>query len=161
MEAPFTQAQSEAYLETVRFCSYRERSRQELEQKLQRLQLPQEQWDAVLERLAAEGFQDEQRYARAFATDKARLSSWGPLKIRQGLRRKGVPDALIDAALEQLDADSLQERLDHLLRQKDASLRNRREALAPMEHRARLQRYALGRGFGHDAVRKALDRLGA
>ncbi len=159
MEPTFTQAQSEAYLQAVRFCSYRERSRQEVAEKLHKLKLPGSEHAVVLDRLTGEGFQDEQRFARAFAADKARLTGWGPIKIQQGLRRKGVPDALIDEALKGLDAEALDTRLAHLLRQKHAALERRREPLPALERRARLQRYALGRGFGHDAIRKALDAL--
>lgn len=159
MELSFTQAQSEAYIQAIRFCSYRERSRQEVAEKLHKIKLPAGEHPLILDRLKEEGFQNEQRYARAFAADKARLASWGPMKIRQGLRRKGVSDALIEEALEGLDAENLDERLLHLLRQKDKSLQQRREPLADFERMARLQRYALGRGFDHSAIRKALDRM--
>ena len=57
----------------------------------------------VVSALVEEGYLDEERYARAFAREKAVIQGWGPHKIRFQLRAKAVPEETIDAALAQLD----------------------------------------------------------
>ncbi len=151
----FTDAQAEAWVALVRYCAGRERSAFELQRKLDRLGLPPARRPAVLERLRAEGFHDEARYARAFATDRQRLQGWGALRIRQGLRRQRVPEPLIDQALAALDGTVFDETLERLLARKLATLREEE----PARRRARLLRYGMGRGFSPEAVYRAVDAL--
>ena len=77
----------------------------------------------------------------------------GPLRIRQELRRRGIPDGLIDEALDGFDADlgRMTVLLDKRLR---GDLSDRREVQKAV---AALQR----RGFRWDDIRRALDEYEA
>ena len=55
----------------------------------------------VLQRLIAERFIDDSRYAAAFVREKINLSGWGSYKIVAALRRKGVDNRIIENALSQ------------------------------------------------------------
>ena len=52
-----------------------------------------------MERLADDNFINEERFARAYVRGKFRINGWGRLKIKNGLRAKGVDENLIRTAL--------------------------------------------------------------
>ncbi len=58
---------------------------------------------------------DDERFAIRFAEDKRALRGWGPDRIAEALRARGVEEALIDAALGAEDGDQLAERALALL----------------------------------------------
>ena len=91
----------------LRYLAQREHSRQQLAQKLRRkfgAALAADAVDRLLNELAAEGLQSEQRFVEAKC--RQRLSSGhGPLKIRADLAAAGVSGDLASAALESLDED--------------------------------------------------------
>ena len=74
------------------YCSSAERCRADVEEKLRKAEASEEEKENILERLVAEGFIDERRYAKAFAADKFRFSKWGKRKIEFALRAKRVPE---------------------------------------------------------------------
>ena len=52
-----------------------------------------------MQRLADDNFINEERFARAYVRGKFRINGWGRLKIKNGLRAKGVDENLIRTAL--------------------------------------------------------------
>lgn len=64
----------------------------------------------VLARLAEAGALDDERFARMFAEDKRELRGWGPDRIAEALRARGVEQAPIDAALAAEGHDATCER---------------------------------------------------
>lgn len=55
--------------------------------------------------LTAARFLDDERYAQLFAEDKRGIERWGSQRIERDLRKRGVPDHLIEAALAAIDRD--------------------------------------------------------
>ena len=87
------------YAKISRYCAYQERSSGEVRQKLRLLGADSETSQKLLERLADDNFINEERFARAYVRGKFRINGWGRLKIKNGLRAKGVDESLIRAAL--------------------------------------------------------------
>ena len=107
----------------------------------------------VVAALVEERYVDDARYAAAFAREKARLQGWGPVKIRFQLRGKGISEADIAAALEEVDASAAEGRLERLLATKARSLEGDPQA------RLKLIKFALTRGYEYEQVEAALKRL--
>lgn len=107
----------------------------------------------VVDYLVRERFVSDLRYATAFARDKASLSAWGPLKIRQALRAKGIGEDDIRAALEETDADRSSEALHRILHTKWKSLKD------DPQGKLKLIRFALSRGYSYDVVRPAIETV--
>ena len=107
----------------------------------------------VVDVLMTEKYVDDLRYASAFARDKSAIQGWGEVKIRYMLSAKGVPRDIIDKALEEIDQDKADSRLEKLLQNKFKSLKDDPQV------RLKLIRFALGRGYSYDEVSKAVDRL--
>lgn len=137
-----------------RLCSRAEYCRSDVRRKaLRDLEGNEAAADTVVEALVRERYVDDARYSRAFAREKASLQGWGPVKIRFQLRGKGIADAVIDAALEEVDAGSAADKLDRLL------LSKARQLEGDPQRRLKLLKFALGRGYAYDQVEQALARL--
>lgn len=109
--------------------------------------------EALLERLTAQQFIDESRYARAFVHDKTLYDRWGRIKTRQALRMKRISEADIEAAMAQIDDTTYGEALTALLQAKNRSLK----ATTPYERRQKLLRYAATRGYEADLAYRVLS----
>ena len=87
------------YAKISRYCAYQERSSGEVRQKLRLLGADSQTVQKLLQRLADDNFINEERFARAYVRGKFRINGWGRLKIKNGLRAKGVDENLIRTAL--------------------------------------------------------------
>lgn len=138
-----TPASETLYARLASACARREHCRQDVFRKLSAADLPEDEADAVVSRLEKEGFLDEGRYARAFVHDKTLYDRWGRQKTRQALKLRGVPQAEIDAALDEIDEEEYECGLRELLAAKARSVKAKND----YERRQKLLRFAAGRGF--------------
>lgn len=69
----------------------------------------------MLERLLEAGAVDDERFARRFAEDKRELRGWGPDRITEALRARGVDETLIEGAVAAEGAEALLGRAIDLL----------------------------------------------
>lgn len=107
----------------------------------------------VVDVLVKEKYVDDLRYASAYARDKSSIQGWGAVKIRYMLTAKGVPRDVIDYALQEIDQDKADDRLEKLLQNKLKSLRDDPQC------RLKLLRFALGRGYGYDEINQQINTL--
>jgi len=87
------------------FCAYQERCRTEVTIRLRSFGLNREQTELVIEKLEDEGFLNDERFALTYAGSKFRILHWGKMKIRAGLRSKGVAENFITQALASIDEE--------------------------------------------------------
>lgn len=132
--------------------SYRALSEKALRRKLLEKGHEEDAAEYAAAWLAERGLLNDAELAESSVRTFARRG-YGPLRIRQELRRRGIPDGLIDDALEGFDADlgRMAALLDKRLR---GDLSDRREV---QKAAAALQR----RGFRWDDIRRALDEYEA
>ena len=102
------------------------------------------------------GYLDDARYARAFARDKSALQGWGSLKIKLALQQKQIDAEAIAAALEAIDLPAADARKEQLLRAKWKALAREED---PARKEAKFFRYALGRGYGYEEIKRIYDYL--
>ena len=84
------------------------------------------------------------------------LQGWGSLKIRLALQRKGVGADDIAAALSGIDGPAAQARLEQILGTKWKTLQRETD---PAKREAKFFRYALGRGYGYQEIKRIYDQL--
>ncbi len=136
-------------------CAASEHCRQDVVDKCAAWGLDSDAANRVADRLVAERFVDDSRYAPLFVRDKARFSGWGPVKVRQQLKIKGInPDTIADA-IAAFDSAEWDEILRHALQQK---LRTTKKD-DPHKLYAALVRFALQRGFEYQTIRHALQDI--
>lgn len=107
----------------------------------------------VADELVADRYVDDHRYASAYARDKSAIQGWGEVKIRYMLSAKGVPRDVIDKALQEIDQNKADSRLEKLLHAKLKSLKDDPQV------RLKLFRFALGRGYSYDEVNSLINTL--
>ena len=127
------------------YCVYRK--------ALKDLEGDEEAAQKVVEALVAEKYVDDARFASAFAREKASLQGWGPVKIRFQLRGKGVPESVIAAALEEIEPEKADARLEKLLSAKARTLEG------DPQFRLKLLKFALSRGYEYNTVEAALKKI--
>lgn len=133
------------------FCGYQERSMSEVKAKLKDLGMFGDTQDAIIDKLKADNFLNEERFAIAYARGKFRIKSWGKIRIKLELQMRKVPDNLIKKAMKEMDTEGgYLETLEKLLKYKLAETDGDREKAA---------NYALRRGFESDLVFGKLNEL--
>jgi len=134
------------------FCAYQERSQQEVRNKLYDLGLYPDAVERIICQLIEGNFLNEERFARAYVQGKFNLKTWGRIKIKQGLKLKGVPEKLINKTLQSIDGDVYLLKLEQLL-DKKANQLTEKDAF---KRRYKLIQYAISRGFEADLINDVL-----
>lgn len=135
-------------------CSRREYCRKDILKKVMTaLDGDAAKAEEVVGKLVEERYVDDRRYAAAFARDKASIAGWGAAKIRYMLAAKGVDREIIASALEEIDVNRADARLEKLMENKARSLKD------DPQRRIKLLRFGVGRGYGYEEVSSVIDRI--
>ena len=134
-------------------CSTSEQCLSDVEAKLEKYDLTEEEKTRIVRHLVEEKYVDDKRYAEAFVRDKYRFNKWGRMKIAQGLRMKGIDNETISIAMEAIDEEEYIAILRELIKAKRKSTRGNSE----YEINGKLVRFATGRGFEFGAIRECLN----
>ena len=134
------------------FCAESERNVAEVERKLRKWGVDDDDIDSIIDRLKSDDFLNEERYCKAYINDRFKLNHWGKVKIRYELGKRDVDRQYIDAALANIDDDEYIEVLKEVVEAKRRTIKDTDTYSAS----AKILRYALTRGFESDIVRKVI-----
>lgn len=141
----------------LRLLSIRARTTADLKQALLRSKDRPNAADVnwVISALTARGYLDDARFADQFVRDRAASRGWGKHRLRQELRKRGVPQTSVEPALSQADEDAVvdDERAATLAASK---WRRTHAARDPQKDRQRLYGFLARRGFSPDVIRVAM-----
>lgn len=141
-------------LRLATLCAKSEQCETDLRTKIRRAGIQGIEEEKIIERLKADKYLDNARFARAFANDKAKFSGWGKLKIRQALYNKKISTADISSALDQIPQK------DYLSALKRAGIAKAKSLdLSIPEDAAKLTRHLLSKGYENNLVLKLLTHL--
>lgn len=146
----------EALIKLMKLCSIKEMCSYDLRKKMSLWAINESEQNDILKRLGEENFYSDQRYAEAFINDKLKFEKWGSLKIKHSLRSKYIPEKIIDQLLDEIEPDSFREILTDLLEKKYRSLK---KGISLEEKKARLYRFAVGRGFDPGLIFELLNKI--
>jgi regulatory protein len=146
---------SKAFEKATGLCARKEYCVSEMVTRLKKWETPEELIPKVIEKLKANEFLDEKRYARFFVRDKVKFNQWGIRKIAWALRQKQIPEDIAGEALAQINADDSLETLIKLLSGKDRTLK----LDDPYKRKAALVRFAVSRGFDYEITLKVVERF--
>ena len=145
--------EQEALQKLSALCARAEHSSGEMLEKMRRWQLAEDARERVLDRLIDEKFVDDERFARLFVREKIRFDRWGRRKIELALYQKGVASDISRRVLDEVDDEAYVAELKKLIAAKRRSV----QAESDYEMRAKLTKYALGRGFDYNVIRQCID----
>jgi regulatory protein len=111
--------------------------------------------DILLVELMHANFLNEERFAMAYARGKFKIKGWGKAKIKQGLKREGVGEKLIQQALASLGMDDYLDTLNTLATKKWPLIKG----ASHIEKVFKLKRYLLGKGYDFEAIDKAIAQV--
>ena len=150
-----TKSAEQALHSLMHLCARGERSTGDAMRLMRTWGVPEGERTAVVEKLVAQRYIDNRRYAEAYTREKSNLAGWGPKKIALQLRLKGIESHIIAETIRELDDDTRRSHLDERLRRK---LRTT-QASSSYELRGKLLRYALSLGYDYDMAHSAVDTL--
>ncbi len=149
---------NDALARARKYCALNERTREMVSRKLQEYGVLEGDIQTLLEKLTAEGFLNERRFAKAFAGGKFRMKKWGRNRIKTEMMKKGLPKELVSLGLAELNEQDYTKTLDTLLAKKKEALK--RKGLGKMQMLASLLRYALQKGFEQNVAMDRIRKLG-
>ena len=109
--------------------------------------------EKVVASLVEDRYVDDARYASAYAREKATIQGWGPVKIRFQLRGKGITDAVIAEALQEIEPEKAGDKLERLLTAKARTLQG------DPQFRLKLLKFGLTRGYEYDETEAAVSKI--
>lgn len=151
---PITEQQ--ALLKLTTLCTQAEHCSQEMLDKMKKWQLSEEAIARNMEFLIQKKFVDDERFARFFINDKIKYNKWGRRKVEQALWMKHIPKDISDPIFEEIEDELYMETLLQLMKSKYKMI----QAKNDYERSMKLIRFAMGRGFSLDLIRKCIDQMG-
>jgi regulatory protein len=141
-----------AYDRAVSLLARRAHFAAELRRKLAERDYPEEEIAAAVERLREQGYLDDAKLAREFASAKAQRSGVGGARVRAELAKRGVDSAAArEAVADALPEDDYEAALNAA----------RRWTRSHASERAALGRHLQRKGFSMRAIVRVLQDFGA
>ncbi|MFD2584573.1 regulatory protein RecX [Pedobacter vanadiisoli] len=142
----------QALAKAENFCVYQERSQQEVRYKLVEWGMRGEELEEIITELIVNNFLNEERFAKSYVSGKFNIKHWGRVKIKQGLKLKGVPDKILQKAIYSIDEDDYLLKIERLALKKAESLSEN----DPFKRKNKLMSYLQAKGFETDLILLAL-----
>ncbi len=136
-------------------CARQERCSYDIRLKLRQWQISNVDIERIIKQLIADGFINDERYARMFVRDKSKFNKWGPQKITYTLKSKHFPDDIIKDALSEIDHANDELTLKELLSKKMKGIK----AKSTYDLKTKLIRFGISRGFDYDLVSKTTSLI--
>lgn len=135
----------------LHYCDYQDRCKKEIFTKLDSFELSESDKSFIVEFIQDEGYINDERYCRSYVKSKLNLKKWGINKIKSSLVTKGIDRTIIDEVVSEIDQGSYKEELVNLLKNKKINESD------PYKRKAKLIRYAVGKGYSLSMVMEVLN----
>jgi regulatory protein len=138
----------QAFKKAGEYCAYQERCQQEVRDKIYSWGLHQDDVEPVIAQLIADGFINEERFARAFAGGKFRIKKWGKVKIKNELKARKITDYCIRKAMEEIDNSEYLKALKAIIYKKSKEIKESNL----FKKANKIAAYCISRGFESETV---------
>lgn len=129
-------------------CSNSEKCEYEIEQKLRKYNVPEDDRQKMLSDLQENDFINHTRYVEAFINDKLRFNHWGKRKIAYALHAKNIDETLIQTKLDEIDPEYYEKILKEELEKKISKIPHP----VDQEGKAKIIRFLTQKGFEYGKV---------
>ncbi|WP_246868315.1 regulatory protein RecX [Saccharopolyspora sp. ASAGF58] len=144
-----------------RLLAARARSCSELRQALLRKEIDEDVADAVLQKFVDAGLVDDASFAEEWVQSRQRYQGLGRKALGFELRRKGVEEHVVEAALSTVDSDAEVEQARELVQRKLRTMANLDHAAKMRRMVGMLARKGYSEGLAFRVVREEIERSGA
>ena len=146
---------SKVFARIKKYCAYRDRCHKEVMSKLVELKVNEEISNEILSELIAEGYLNEERYARSFVRGKYRINKWGRNTIIKKLKQNEISQFLINKALEEIIETEYLSNLRHLLEEKDRIVKFKNQ----YDRYNKLFSYVYRKGYESELIKETIEDL--
>jgi len=145
----------DAYSKMAQLCSRSEQCSADIRKKIAAFDIVNEAVEEIISKLQAEKYIDDERYVRAYISDKLRLNKWGRIKMRYYLKSKGLHDSIIEKGLSEIDAEQYKKILLATMKEKAKKVK----ADNKYEKVGQIIRFAQSRGFEPEIIHKYMNEV--
>lgn len=147
----------EAKETALNYLSYKPRTTGEVKRRLRRDEFREEVIDEVVYQLEEQDYLDDRTYARLFAEERFSSKGYGPYRVQQDLRKRGVSEPIIDQVIDEIfDADEMREEALRRAEKRWSRLSNEEDF---RKRRKKLYDFLARRGFPFEIVREVVDEV--
>jgi regulatory protein len=143
-----------AYLKITRFCTYQERTQQEVRHRLYMWEVNADEVEELIARLIEDNFLNEERFAKAYAGGKFRMREWGKVKIENRLKSKGLSSYCIKKGLQEINEEDYIQTLKRLIIKRKE--KEKQKGSNPSYIRQFIYSYLITKGYESDLILKTL-----
>lgn len=137
------------------YCTYQDRCRKDVTEKLKGMRVTLEEIDQIIAHLLQEDYLNEERFAKNFARGKFRIKKWGRNRIVNELEQRQISSPDVKSALAEIDEDDYLNALDGLAKKKLAQIHESNL----QKKRKKLANYLLYRGWETHLVHEKVRAL--
>lgn len=145
----------EAYSKMAQLCSRSEQCTADIRKKMMVYELVDEIVEEVITKLQKDKFIDDERFVKAYVSDKFRLNKWGKIKMRHYLKQKGLSDDLINEGLDSIDDEKYIAVLLKTMKDKAKTIKKKEK----FEKMGQIIRFAKNRGFEPELIHRYLNEV--
>jgi regulatory protein len=138
----------------LRMLTYRDRSKQEVRDKLDQKKISPRVTETVVTLLSEYGYLNDQTFAQRLARSLLETKGWGFSRIGTALKNRGLAPELVQETVSQLKADYSEEETALQIMKRRFSHLDLREA-SPKDKR-RVVQFLKRRGFSWDTITRVL-----
>lgn len=135
------------------YCSFQERCKDHVLNRLTAWEVEQKHFDAIIETLEKEDFLNEKRFTEAYVRGKFLIKKWGKIKITTELYQLAIKNKLIKEAIaSEIDEDDYSKTLQELIKKKNELLHEKDD----LKRKEKLYRYLLSKGYESELIFKVM-----
>lgn len=149
-------AEMKAKAKAMRYVARRARTCAEVRRKLREKDHPDYAIDVAIERLQELGYLDDAEYAREYVQSRFRSKGYGPVRLRNELKERGVDRHHIEDAMPVLDHDELRKAAREHAQKRWPRLAGEED---PHRRREKLTGYLRRRGFSYEMIRGVVEEF--
>lgn len=136
-------------------CSRSEQCSADIRKKIVAAGLDKEEAEEILQYLISEKYIDDERYTKFYVADKFRINKWGKIKMRYNLKTKGLPENIIEVALEEIDDKKYKEVLLKTMKDKAKKVNKKNK----FEKMGQIIRFTQSRGFEPQLIHRYMNEV--
>ena len=144
---------NQAYSKMAQLCSRSEQCSADIRRKIIAFELVSDVVDEIIAKLKEEKFLSDERYVKAYISDKFKFNKWGKVKLRHNLRMKGLPEKIILNELDKIDAEKYKAVLLKTMKDKAKSVKKKTK----FEKMGQVIRFAQTRGFEPEMIHRYIN----
>lgn len=136
------------------YCSYQERSLFEVKTKLDEWRTQESVTEKIIQQLREGNYLNEEQFVKSYAIGKFRQKKWGKNKIIYELKKKQVPDLIIQIGLHEIDDVEYEEVLKNLIAKKLSEIKE----TDPRKRNYKAATFAINKGFRSGLVWEIINK---